>query len=146
MCTIFQVPCAGLIQIGLDVGDQGVCVAVFVRMDDHAGRFVRKQDVLILVNDAQLRRLDAAEGLFLARRFKILVVEIELHVVALAQTVGGLGALAVDLDALETEVFVHHAAGQERHCLFQEFIQPLPAVVFCDIIFSQDRISFSEVK
>ena len=123
--------------------DQGVRVAALVRMDNHAGRLVRQQDIGILVDDAYLRMRDAAESILLARGFKVFVVQIKLDAVALGETVSGLGAFAVYLDALEAQVFVHHAAGKPRHGLFQKLVQALPAVVFCDIIFSQGMGSFS---
>ena len=56
--------------------DERVRVALLVGMDDHAGRLVGQQDVLILIHDVQRRILDAAEGFFLARSIEILVVEV----------------------------------------------------------------------
>ena len=124
------------------MGDERVGVALFVRVHDHAGRLVCEQDILVLVDDGEARRLDAAERLFLAHGFEVFVVDVELEQVALGELARGLGALAVELDALETQVLVHHAARKIRHGFFQKFIQALPAVVFCDIIFSQSKVPF----
>ena len=112
---VVRIPCARLVEISLDVGDERVAVAVFVRVHDHARRLVREQDVLVLVDHGQARRFDAAERLLLAHLFKVFVVDVELHPVALGEAAGSLGALAVELDALEAQVLVHHAARQPRH-------------------------------
>ena len=97
------------------MGDERVAVALFVRVHDHARRLVREQDVLVLVDHGQARRFDAAERLLLAHLFKVFVVDVELHSVALGEAAGSLGAFAVELDALEAQVLVHHAARQPRH-------------------------------
>ena len=84
-------------------------------MHAHAGRLVREQNILVLVDDGEARRLDAAERLLLAHLFKVFVVDVELHPVALGEAAGSLGAFAVELDALEAQVLVHHAARQPRY-------------------------------
>ena len=112
---VVRIPCARLVEISLDVGDERVAVALFVRVHDHARRLVREQDVLVLVDHGQARRFDAAERLLLAHLFKVFVVDVELHPVALGEAAGSLGAFAVELDALEAQVLVHHAARQPRH-------------------------------
>ena len=107
---VLRVPRARLIEIRLNVGDERVGVALFVRVHDHARRLVCEQDILVLVDDGEARRLDAAERLFLAHGFEVFVVDVELEQVALGELARGLGALAVELDALEAQVLVHHAA------------------------------------
>ena len=91
--------------------DERIRIAVFVCMDDHAGRFVREEDMLILIHHAHARRCDAAECLLFFGYIEVFVVQVQLHGIALGEFVGGLGALVVHLDALQAKIFVHHAAG-----------------------------------
>ena len=73
---IIRLPLAGLIEVSLNVRDERVRVALLVGMDDHAGRLVREQDVLVLVNDGETRRFDFFVGFFFGRAFKKLVVDV----------------------------------------------------------------------
>ena len=60
-----------------------------------------------------------------------------MYKVPFEQTIGRLGALAVYLDALETEIFVHQPGRQQGYRLFQKFIQTLAAVVLGNFVFFQ---------
>ena len=70
------------------------------------GLFVDQQNVFVLIDDVELRRADREVGVFLLRRVEKFVVDVELDEIAFAQARVALGALAVDLDALEADIFL----------------------------------------
>ena len=63
-CSGPGVPLLFLIEVGLDVGDEGVDVLVLVGVDHQAGPLVHQQDVLVLVDDVQLGLEDGQKGIF----------------------------------------------------------------------------------
>ena len=87
-----------LVEVGLDVGEQGVDPFALVGVDHQTGALVHQQDVLVLVHDAHARCFDAAEGFLLLGRVKIFVIEVKLHGIALGELVGSFSALVIDLD------------------------------------------------
>ena len=112
-------------------------------MDDHARRLVEQHEVLVLVNDVQAGRGDGEIDVLLVRRFKKLVVDVELQRIAFAQTVVPLGARAVDLDALEADVLLRERGGQQGNGLEQKAVEPLAGVIFVDDELSHGAAPFA---
>ena len=100
-------------EICLDVGDERVVIPDARAVAQHARFFVGEEDVLVLVNDREARRADLEIGVFLARLFKEFVVDIKLQQISLVQVRVPLGALAVELDALETDVLLQQRFRQQ---------------------------------
>ena len=75
-------------------------------MDRLPGLLVDQQNVFVLIDDVELWRADREVGVFLLRRVEKFVVDVELDEIAFAQAHVALGALAVDLDALEADIFL----------------------------------------
>ena len=71
-----RVPLAGLAQVGLDVRDERVPAPLARAVAQHAGLFVRQQDVFVLVDDVEPRRCDLQPGVVLRGLFKKLVVDV----------------------------------------------------------------------
>ena len=70
-------PLAAQQQVGLDVGQQGPLRRLPLRvMAEDAGGLVRQEDVLVLIDDAQLRRRHLAVGVFVAGLLEKFVVYI----------------------------------------------------------------------
>ena len=96
------------IEIGLNVIDQRFAVfRAVMRVNGLAGLLVGKENVLILVDDVELRDADGQIGVFLLWGVKKLVVDIKLDDISGGKMGIALGALSVQLDALETDVFLH---------------------------------------
>ena len=70
------VPLPLLIEIGLDVGDEGVHLLVFVRVAEQAGGFVQQHQVLVLVDDLQPGLEHREKGVVLPGLVKELVVDV----------------------------------------------------------------------
>ena len=96
------------------------------------GLFVDQQNVFVLIDDVELRRADREVGVFLLRRVEKFVVDVELDEIAFAQARVALGALAVDLDALEADIFLQQRRRQQRNRFGDEPVQALPDVIFAD--------------
>ena len=75
-------------------------------MTQNAGLFIGQEDVLVLINDVEPGRADLEIGIFLARLLEKFIVDVELEGVSFLQARVALGALRVQLDALETDVFL----------------------------------------
>ena len=103
--------------------DEGLAVLrPVVGVDGLAGLFVGQEDVLVLVDDVDLRRRHGEVGVFCLGRVKKLVVDIELQGVALDEAGVPLGALAVQFNALEADIFLQKGGRQQRHGLGHEAI------------------------
>ena len=100
-------------------------------MDDNTGCLVYQKDLLVLIDNVDVR-LDMEVGGVLIRCLEELIVDVQLKDITFLKPAGELGPLAVALDALETDVLVHQSAGETRDRFFQKFIQTLSAVVFGD--------------
>ena len=103
-----------------------------VRVNGLAGLLVGKENVLILVDDVELRDADGQIGVFLLRGVKKLVVDIKLDDISGGKMGIALGALSVQLDALETDVFLHQRIGEQRHGLRNKTVKTLACVVLTD--------------
>ena len=112
--------------------DEGVHLLRLVGVNHQSRPLVDQQQVLVLVHDVHLRLEQCQEHIFLRRLVKELVVDIELHRVALGQPLVPLGPCAVDLDALDAYVFLQQRRRQQRQRLGHKAIQPRAGVVFPD--------------
>ena len=101
-------------------------------MAQNAGLFIQQEDVFVLVDDVQPGRADLEVRVFLARFFKKLVVDIELDGIARVQPRVAFGALAVELDALEADVFLQQRFRQKRHGFAHKTVETLARVVVPD--------------
>ena len=70
------VPLLLLIEVGLDVGDEGVDLLVLVGVAEQAGPLVQQQQVLVLVHDVQPGLEHGQEGVVLPGLVKELVVDV----------------------------------------------------------------------
>ena len=95
-------------------GDYGPDLAFVAQ---HAGLFVRQQDVFVLVDDAQLGIRHGEVGVVLPGLVKKLVVDIQLQDIALLQPGVPVDALAVALDALDADIFLRQGRRKQRNCL-----------------------------
>ena len=124
------VPLLFLIEVGLDVGEQGVDPLVLVRMDHQSRAFVHQQKVLVLVDDVQLGLEDRTE-----RRFpgwgvsKNSSLMYSCSTSPTASRVSRLAPLPLTLDPLDADVFLSQGGGQEGQGLGQPPVQPLAGVV-----------------
>ena len=101
-------------------------------MDDHAGLFVEQEQVVVLIDDVELRRrLEKFVVLFFAL-LKELVLDKERQHVAFVHHILGTALFAVDLHAFFADIFVHQCFWHGTEPLLQELVQPLVAVVFAD--------------
>ena len=112
--------------------DEGVHLLRLVGVDYQTWTLVDQQQVLVLVHDVHLRLEQRQEHILLRRLVKELVVDIELHHVALGQPLVPLGAAAVDLDALDADVLLQQCRRQQRQRLGHKAIQPRAGVIFPD--------------
>ena len=123
--------------------DERIDLLPLVGVNDEPGWLVEQQNVLILVKDVQLWICDGEVDVLLARRFKEFVVDVELELVALAQTAVSFGARAVDLDALEADVLLRQRGGQQGNGLEQKAVEPLVGVIFLDGKLSHNAAPFA---
>ena len=113
------------------MADEGVDLLGIVGVDDQPRLLVEEQDVLVLVDDVEMGRqlherlLDGGVGEEFLR-------EEELYGVALLEDIADLGALAVDLDLLGADGFVHERLGQGLDGFREEFVEALARVVGFD--------------
>jgi len=87
--------------------------------------------VLILIDDPDvvggIHKIERGLGLF-----EKLIVNIKLHQIAWNEFLSFFGALPVDFDALDTNVFIKQRSGQARHGLGDKFVQTLSGIVLVD--------------
>ena len=70
------VPLLFLIKVGLDMGDQGVDLFLFVGVAQQARPFVEQQQVFILIHDVQPGLEDREKGVVLPGGVKKLIVDV----------------------------------------------------------------------
>ena len=70
------IPLLFLVQVGLDVVDEGVDFFRLVGVDHHSGALIHHQQVFVLVYDVQLRAEQCEEHVFFRGLVKKLVVDI----------------------------------------------------------------------
>ena len=95
-----------LVEIRLDVIDERVDILAVVGMDDQTRFFVAEDDIVVLIDDIELRgqtllRIVGGDG------FKKFFLDKQLDRIALQQNLLLLGTFAVDLDLFEPDIFVH---------------------------------------
>ena len=126
------IPLLLLIEVSLDVVDQGVDLLGLVGMAHKALPLVRQEQVFVLVNDGEAGLEDGEEAVFLRGLVEELVVDVELQHVPVLEPHVPLGALAVDLHPLEANVLLGQGRRQQGKGLPQEAVQPLSCVIFSD--------------
>lgn len=89
--------------------------------------------MLILIKDREFGLVEGEKGVFRCGGLEKLVVDIKLEHVAHVQPRIALDALAAELDALETDVFLHQRLRQQGNGLGQKAVEPLPAS-FCVMV------------
>ena len=70
------VPLLLLVEIGLNMGDEGVHLFVLVRVAQQARPFVEQHQVFILIDDVQVGLEDAQKGVLLPGLLEELVVDV----------------------------------------------------------------------
>ena len=111
------------------MGDEGIDPLLLVRVDEQAGALVHQQQVLILVDNIQLRLEDGEKRILRGGGVEKLVVDVKLQEIALHQAGIPLGPLAVELHPLDADVFLRQGRGEQGEGLGQPAVQPLPSVV-----------------
>ena len=123
--------------------DEGVHLLRLVGVDYQSRPLVDQQQVLVLVHDVHLGLEQRQEHVLLRRPVEELVVDIQLHHVALGQALVPLGSGAVDLDALDAYVLLQQRRRQQRQRLGHEAVQPCAGVIFPDGQLPHGRTSLS---
>ena len=121
-----------LVEVGLNVVDEGVHLFRLVGVYHHAGRLVHQQQVLILIENVQPGLEEGEKGVLLGGLLKELVVDIELQHISHLEPGVPFGPLAVELDPLDADIFLRQVGGKQGHGLAHPAIQPLPGVIFSD--------------
>ena len=70
------IPLLLLVEVGLNVGDEGVHLFVLVRVAQQARPFVEQHQVFILIDDVQVGLEDAQKGVLLPGLLEELVVDV----------------------------------------------------------------------
>ena len=127
-----RVPLALCAEIRLDIGDERIPAPLPRAVAEDARLFVHEQDVFVLIDDIEPGGRDLAPGIFLPRRFKKLVREIDAHRVALGEARLALCRAAVDLYILFPQRLLQQRFRDKRRRLAHEPVEPLPGVVPAD--------------
>ena len=122
-------PLLFLVEVGLDVGDEGVDPLPLVGVDHQPRPFVDQEQVLILIEDVQLGLEHRQEGVLRGGGVEKLVVDVKLEQVPLGQTGVPLGPLAVELDPLDADVFLGQRGREKGEGFGQPPVQPLAGVI-----------------
>lgn len=101
-------------------------------MDRQTGPLVHQDDLVILIDDVQLRRRHGQVSIVLPGCIEKLVIDIELQNVADLQPVVPLAAASVALDALDADIFLGQGCRKKRYGLGKIPVQPLTGIVFFD--------------
>ena len=99
-------PLLFLVQIGLDVGEEGVYTLALVGVNHQARTLIQQQDVFVLIEDIQPGLVERQKGVLQGGFVKKLVVDIQLHHVAPVQAHIPLAPLAVHLHPLQPDVLL----------------------------------------
>ena len=91
--------------------------------------FVEQHYILVFVDDREIRR-SVHEIVSVEPLLEKFVVYVHIHFVALFKARGYFAPFAVELYALESDVFVHQRIRKIRNGLFYEFVNALIGVVF----------------
>ena len=126
------IPLPLLVEVGLNVVDEGVDLLCLIGMDHKARTLVQKKKVLILVKNVQLGLEEGEEEVVLPGLVEKLVVDVQLQHVPHRQALIPLAALPVALDALDADVFLQEGGGKQGQGLGHKAVQPLSCVVFAD--------------
>ena len=119
-----------LVQIILNVGNEGVVIVGTRAVAEHAGFLIGQQDMLILVDYVYFGRGYLQVCVLLAGLFEKLVVYVKVENVTLAKTVFPLGAFSVDLYALYSYIFLAERGREQGNRLIEKAIKALTCVIF----------------
>ena len=106
-----------------------------IKLDGKARSLVHQEDVLILVDDAELGRRHGQVGIVLPGLVEKLVVDIQLKQVALLKPGVALRSCIVQLDPLDADVLLGQGGRQQRHRLGQKPVEALTGIVLFDFEF-----------
>ena len=124
------VPFPLLVQVGLDVVDEGAAVLrPVVGVYRETGPFVHQEDLVVLVDNGELRGSHGEVGIVLPWLVKEFVIDIQLQHISRCQPGVPFGPGAIELDPLDADIFLSQGGGQQRHGLSQEPVQALARVV-----------------
>ena len=119
-----------MVQIILNVGNEGVVIVGTRAVAEHSGLLVGQQDILILIDYVYFGRGYLQVCVFLAGLFEKLVVYVKVENVALAKTVFSLRAFAVYLYTLYSYIFLAERGREQGNSLIEKAIQTLTCVIF----------------
>ena len=91
--------------------------------------FVEQHYIFVFVDDCKISR-SVHKIVFVEPLLKKFIVYVHIHFVALFKARGYFAPFAVELYALESDVFVHQRIRKIRNGLFYEFVNALIGVVF----------------
>ena len=117
------------VEIALYPGQKSVVVFALVRVRKKSDFFVEQHYILVFVDDREIRR-SVHEIVSVEPLLEKFVVYVHIHFVALFKARGYFAPFAVELYALESDVFVHQRIWKIRNGLFYEFVNALIGVVF----------------
>ena len=104
------------VQIGLNVVDERLTVfRAVIRVDGLSGLFVDEQNIFVLIDNIELRRVNREVGIFLLGGVKKLVVDVKLDRIAEMEPRIAFCSLAVYLNALEADVLLKQRSGEQRN-------------------------------
>ena len=103
-----------------------------VGMHGQSRPLIYQEDILILIDDVQLRRGHRQIGVVLPGLFKKLVVDVQLQHVSRVQPGVPLDALAIAFDPLDADIFLRQRSRQQGNRFRQKPVQPLPRVIGAD--------------
>ena len=117
------------VEIALYPGQKSVVVFALIRVGEKTDLLVKQHYILILVENGEICRC-VHEIVSVEPLLEKFVVYVHIHFVALFKARGYFAPFAVELYALESDVFVHQRIRKIRNGLFYEFVNALIGVVF----------------
>ena len=117
------------VEIALYPGQKSVVVFALVGVRKKSDFFVEQHYILVFVDDREIRR-SVHEIVSVEPLLEKFIVYVHIHFVALFKARGYFAPFAVELYALESDVFVHQRIGKIRNGLFYKFVNALIGVVF----------------
>ena len=115
---------------------EGIPILRFFRMGQKPSGLIHHQNVIILVNDAEVT-LCHRNGLFLHKSCHGFFRQIQLEGIPLQQHLAALCLAFVELDAFFPQHFIDKAFGRFVEVFQQIFIQSLVFLIFGDLDFFQ---------
>ena len=117
--------------------NQRISAAAFICVHHLAGALVDQQNMFIFIDHVQKRGSNGQESVFTVGFFKEFVVDVKLQQIAFTQPRVALTPFPVNLNPLQTNVFLQQGGGQQRNGFGQKPVQPLPGIIFPNLQFFQ---------